>query len=248
MAVLVAIVLYLRAPESAWVFTLLKYAFVFLAGTLLPLLVLVSLASIGVYRKRQKEKDRIHKYASTDKAWVDYTAELGPAFDKFSRLLTEIGRETINVSARSNELITAILIPDPQQRRKMTSKRARALNKNCLKMEIAAEHLVTARDAFFDVSEGIIRSTPPASEGEGAKLAEMKETLSELNDSAMSVIESQKNLIEASKAVYGTVSMDVNTSVNWLKAVCEENVRIIEAYRHRVSNTLLPLLETKLRN
>ena len=138
MGILVGIILYLRAPESAWVYSLLKYAFVFLAGTLLPMLVLVSLALVGIYRKRQKEKDRVHKYASTEKAWVDYNAELGPAFQRFIGLTREIGRETIQVGARSGELILAIQISDPERRRNITSKRAKALNKHCLKMEIAS--------------------------------------------------------------------------------------------------------------
>lgn len=248
MAILVAVILYLRAPESAWVYSLLKYAFVFLAGTLLPMLGLVSLALVGVYRKRRKAKDRVHKYASTEKAWVDYNAELGPVLERFIGLTGEIGRETIQVAARSGELILAIQILDPKRRRSVTSKRAKALNKHCSKMEIASEQLSGARDAFLEVAEGLLKTMPTASEGNGPKLLALEESLVEMNNQALTIIQSQNDLIEKSKAVHGQVSMDVNTSMNWLIAVCQENVRIIEGFKRRMTQKLMPLLQAKLRS
>jgi hypothetical protein len=247
MLILVAIILYLRSPESSWAYALLKYALIFFAGTLFPILALISIGLANIYRTKRKEKDRVHKYASTEKAWVDYNAELGPAFDRFIGLTSDIGRETIQIGVRSAELIEAIQIPDPERRRRITSKRAKALNKHCLKMEIAGERLSGARDTFFDVAEGILRTTPTASQGNGPKLLGLRESLTEMSDQALTIIKTQNDLIEKSKAVHGQVSMDVNTSMNWLVAVCQENVRIIEAFKARMSHSLLPLLETKLR-
>lgn len=246
LGILVGLIFYLRSPESNWLRELLRDGLLVLGGTLLPLLVLISLALIGVYRKKRREKDRVHKYASTEKAWVDFSAELDPVMTRFIGLAREIGRETINVGHRSGELIRAIQITNPQLRLKITSKRAKALNKHCLRMEIAGERLVGARDAFFEVAEGLIKSAPAASQGNGLQLAGIQDSMTELNVGAMTIINTQKDLIEQSKAVHGQVSMDVNTSMNWLVAVSENNIRIMDSFKDRMSRSLMPLLQKKL--
>ena len=109
-----------------------------------------------------------------------------------------------------------------------------------------SERLSGARDTFFEVAEGILKTTPTASEGNGPKLLALRESLTEMSEQAFTIIESQNDLIERSKAVHGQVSMDVNTSMNWLIAVCEENVRIIEGFKRRMAQNLMPLLQQKL--
>lgn len=244
--IVIAIILYLRSPQSAWAYALLKYTLIFLAGTVFPLLVLVSIALWNVYRQRKKEQDRVHKYASTDKAWVDFAAELGPTIVRFMGLMQEIGKETAKVNDRAQELIRAILIADPRRRLTQTSKGARTLNKNCLKMEIAAERLAAAQDNFFEVTEGYLKYVPPASQGNFDQLVLVRDSLKELEDSSTAVIETQEELMARSQDVYGKVSQDVNTSMNWMMAICKENVRIVEDFKARLARTLLPEVNRKL--
>lgn len=244
--IVIAIILYLRSPESAWAYALLKYALIFLAGTLFPVVVLFVIGMARTYRKRIQEKKKALKYVSTEKAWVDYHADLGPAFTELQTLMTEIGRATISVGEQSGELIRAIQIQDPRRRKQMVSRGAAALNKHCQKMERASGRLASVSKEALDAGEGVLKSTPSASEGNRDALIGLDEALKEVIDSGAVVIENQKELIETSKAVYGQVSMDVNTSMNWLIAVCEENIRIMEAFYRGMSQSLMPELQRKL--
>jgi hypothetical protein len=248
MTILVSVILYMRSPESAWAYALLKYSLIFLAGTLFPVFVLVAISLANIYRRKRRERDRVHKYTSQEKAWVDFDAELKPAVNRYASLLSDISKETMQIGPRSQELIEAILIPDPQRRRAKTSKGAKALNKNCMRMEIATERLAKARDDFFEVTEGLLKSVPVASEGNLPQLTVLRDSLVDMQDSASSVIQSQKELIEHSKAIHGQVSRDVNTSMNWLVAVCEENVRVVDGFKRRMEQRLFPLLDHKLNN
>ena len=73
---------------------------------------------------------------------------------KMQIVLTEIGKETIGLAEHMSQIVDAVARPHPLRRQRDASKVAAALNRRCLRIEIAAERLIEVTNAALEASKG----------------------------------------------------------------------------------------------
>jgi len=215
MTALVTAILYLRAPESAWIYTLIKYALAYTGGMLTLLLMMTGFALLGVRRRKLIEKKNSARFKSAEKGYLDHWFHHTESTARFQSVLTEIGAEMARIgtcsAAIGQKLGTAG--NDPKRAHGIVTKGAAMLDQHAARMERSIEALESVKDVLLESTMYLASNASPASEGNLEKLASSRDACVELLQKTEGAINGVLTFRQTAVAALG-ISQDTNSAMN----------------------------------
>ena len=246
MTALVTAIVYLRAPESAWIYTLIKYALAYTSGMLTLLLMMTGFALLGVRRRKLIEARNSARFKSADKGYLDYWLHLDESGKQFLSILSEIGtymgRMGSSASRIGDKLATAR--NDPKRAHKIVTEGAKRLDEYAAKMERAIERLQEITDLLLESTMAVAANSPPASEGNKEPLEASREACVELLASAEIARDSVETFKGSAMSVIG-ISQDTNSAMNRIIYGLESMVGLLSRAEQKWKETVV-ILNRKL--
>lgn len=246
MTAAVAFVLYLRSPESSWIYPFMKYALVYAGGMLTILLSLAGFALLGVRRRKLREKQNSARFKSADKGYLDHWLHFGESNKRFQSVLAEIGAEMGRIGTCAGSMAEKLPSArnDPKRAHRIVTKGAAALNRHSAKMEQSIEALRQITDLLLESTLGLAHSANTASQGNAEELQGSREGCIGLLAVADTAIASVQEFRGTAIATLG-ISQDTNSAMNRIIYGLESIIDLLSQAERRWKETLV-ILDRKL--
>jgi len=211
----VAIILYSRAPESAWIYTLIKYALAYTGGMLTLLLILAGFALIGVRRQKLIEKKNSARFKSAEKGYLDHWLHFDESGKQFQSVLAEIGTQMGLMGNCASKIGGKLATAgnNPKRAHRIVTEGAKKLDEYAAKMERSIETLKEVTDLLLESTMAVTANAPPASQGNKEPLEASREACVELLSKAGDARESIETFKGSAMSVIG-MSQDTNSAMN----------------------------------
>jgi TRAP-type C4-dicarboxylate transport system permease small subunit len=246
--IFIAAYLFFRTPESAWVYSLLRYALVFMGGFLTFAFLLVVLALLGIRRRNQeiKTKLQIQRYVSNEKGHLDYRAELKPAVKEFQSAFRDTGAEIVRMGQQAKRIALWMTFFgfSPAITRWAAARRANAMIRGAQRMERVLLRLEQSASVYVEVVTGNARHAAPASQGNRQALLAAREALVVVDASLDEVISGLDAVRTSGGAVIGQ-QQNLNTAVNYITDLMERNIQQLLSIKS-ASADIFRVLDKKL--
>jgi hypothetical protein len=246
MTALVTLILFLRAPESAWIYTLLKYAFVYAGGMLTLLLAIVGFALLGLRRRKLLEKESSARFKSTEKGYLDHWLHYTESNKRFMSILGEIASEMSRIGTCSGETARRLAKAsnDPKRAHAAITKGAAALDKYATKMERSIAALEAQTSLLLESIMALASLASPASEGNTEKLESSREACLGLIQRAEVAITGVQSFKQTALATLG-ISQDTNSAMNRIIFGLESIIDLLSQAKGKWKETLV-IIDRKL--
>jgi hypothetical protein len=246
MTAAVALILYLRSPESSWIYPFLKYALVYTGGMLTILLSLAGFALLGVRRRKLREKQNSERFKSADKGYLDHWLHFGESNKRFQSVLAEIGSEMGRIGTCASSIGGKLskASNDPKRAHSTVTKGAAALDKHAARMERSIEALRAVADLLLESTMALASNTAPASEGNTEKIEAAREGCIGLLQHTETAIGGVRNFRTVATATIG-ISQDTNSAMNRIIYGLDAIIDLLSQAERKWKETLV-ILDRKL--